>query len=51
MRSMHFMPVIAFDSFQMLKTILKVAPYWIKVDILKQFPGYSSYLSFATVDV
>ena len=51
MRSMHFMPVIAFDSFQMSKTKLKVAPYWIKADILKQFPGYFSYLSFGTVDV
>ena len=50
-RSMHFMLVTAFDSFQMSKTKLRVAPYWIKVDILKQFPKYFSYLSFGTVDV
>ena len=40
MRSMHFMPVIVFVSFQMSKTNLKVASYWIKADILKQFTEY-----------
>ena len=50
-RSMDSMLVIAFDSLQMSKTKLRVAPYWIKVDILKQFPKYFSYLSFETVDV
>ena len=51
MRTMHFMPVIAFDLFQMLKTKLRVAPYWIKVDISKQFAEYFSYLSFGTVNL
>ena len=37
MKSVHFMLVISFDSFQMSKTKLKVAPYFIKVDILKLF--------------
>ena len=51
-RSVDFMPVIiAFDSFQMSKTKLKVALYWIKVSILKQFAENFSYLSFGTVDV
>ena len=46
------MPVIiAFDSFQMSKTKLKVALYWIKVSILKQFAENFSYLSFGTVDL
>ena len=36
MRSVHFTPVIVFDLFQMSKTKLKVAPYWMKVDILIQ---------------
>ena len=40
MRSMQFMPVIVFVSFQMSKTNLKVASYWIKVDILRQFAEY-----------
>ena len=35
MRSMHFMPVVAFDSFQM--SVKNKAPYWMKVDILKYF--------------
>ena len=51
MRSMHFMMVIAFDSFQMSKMKLKVASYWIKVYILKQYTENFSYLSFGTVDV
>ena len=51
MRSVHFMPVIVFDSFQMSTTKLKVAPYWITVDTLKQFTENFSYLSFETVDV
>ena len=51
MRSVQLMPVITFDSFQMSKTKLKVAPYWIKTDILKKFPEYFSYLSFETIDV
>ena len=51
MRSMHLMPVIALNSFEMSKTKIKVAPYWIKIDILKPFPGYFLYLSFGTVDV
>ena len=46
-RSVYFMPVIAFDSFQISKTKLKVA----LVDILKQFPEYFSYLSSGNVDV
>ena len=37
MRSMHFMPVIVFDSFQTSKTKLKVASHWTKVDILDSF--------------
>ena len=37
MRPVHFMLVIAFDSFQMSTTKLKVAPDWMEVDILKQF--------------
>ena len=35
----------------MSKTKLKVVPYWIKVNILKQFAKNCSYLSFGTVDV
>ena len=50
-RSVHFMLVIAFDSFQMSKRMLKVAPYWIKIDILKRFAENCSYLSFGTVDM
>ena len=52
MRSMHFMPVVAFDSFQM--SVKNKAPYWIywmKVDILKYFSENLSYLSFEIVDV
>ena len=48
MKSVHFMLVIASDSFQMSKTKLKVAVYWIKVDKLKQFAENFSYLSFGT---
>ena len=51
MRSVHLVPVVAFDSIQMSKTELKVAPYWIKVDILKQFTENFSYLSFGTGNV
>ena len=51
MRSVLFMLVIAVYSFHMLKTNLKLALYWIKVDILKQFAEHFSYLSFGTVDV
>ena len=49
MRSVHFMLVIPFDSFQISKTKLKVASYWIKVEILKQFDEICSYLFFGTV--
>ena len=49
MRSMHFMPVVAFDSFQM--SVKNKAPYWMKVDILKYFSENLSYLSFEIVDV
>ena len=35
MRSVQFMLVVAFDSFQMSNTKIKVAPFWIKIDILK----------------
>ena len=48
---MHFMPVIAFDSFQMSKTKLKVAPYRIKVDNLEDIAENFSYLSFGSVEV
>ena len=51
MRSVHIMLVIAFESFDMSKTILKIAPYWIKVDILKEFAENCSHLFFGTVDV
>ena len=51
MRSVHFILVIAFDSFQMPKTKLKVDPCWIKVDSLKNFAENVSYLSFGTVGV
>ena len=36
MRSVHFIPVIAFDLFQMLKKKLKVTAHLIKVDSLRQ---------------
>ena len=49
MRSMHFMPVVAFDSFQM--SVKNKSPYWMKVDILKYFSENLSYLSFEIVDV
>ena len=45
------MLVIAFDSLQMSKAKPEVAPYWININILKQFPENFSYLSFGTVDV
>ena len=48
---MDFTPVIAFDSFQMSKTKLKVAPYWIKVENLKDIAEKFSYLSFGSVEV
>ena len=51
MRSVQFMLVIAFDSFQMSKAEVKVAFFRIKVEILKQFAENFSYLSFGTVDV
>ena len=51
MRLVHFILVSAFDSFQMSKTKLKVALYWIKVDILKHFAEKFSYVSFGSVDV
>ena len=51
MRSVHFMSVIAIDLFYISKRKLKVASYWIKADILKQFPENFSYLFFGTVDV
>ena len=43
MRSVRFMLVIAFYSFQMSKTNLKVGPYWINIDILKHFAESCSY--------
>ena len=51
MRSAHFILVIAFNLFQMSKTKLKVVPYWIKVDVLKQFAENCSYLFCGIVDV
>ena len=36
MKSVHFMLVIAFASFEMSKWKLKVVLYWIKVGILKR---------------
>ena len=45
------MPVIAFYSFPMSKTKLKVAPYWIKVDNLEGIAENFSYLSFRSVEV
>ena len=51
MRSVHFMPVIAFDLLQMSNMKHKVAPHWIKVDISRQFAENCSNLVFETVDV
>ena len=46
MNLVHFLLVIAFDSFQMSKTEIKLAPYWMKVNMLKQFAENFLYLSF-----
>ena len=45
------MLVIAFASYVISKSKLKVALYCIKVDILKRSAENLSYLSFETVDV
>ena len=45
------MLVIAFDSLQLSETKFKVASYWIKADILKQFAENCSYLVFGIVDL
>ena len=51
MKLVHFMLVIAYALFEMSKWNLKVARYWIKVDILKRFAENLSCLPFGTADV
>ena len=51
MKLVHFMLVIVYALFEMLKWNLNVARYWIKVDILKRFAENLLCLPFGTADV